>query len=266
MDTNDLFADPSSISSLLSLNKLLLLAIGIAALWLLAQLISMVANNITERLPSKKFFILQINTLLNFIVYLGGSVLLFVQVINPPKELLIAATGSAAVALGFALKDVAASVIAGLFLLFDSPFKVGDRVKFDDVYGDIVSIGLRSVKLRTLDNDFVTIPNSRFINDTVSSSNFGELDMMVITYFYIAYDNDVQKAQDIIHEVIVTSRFAYLKKPVSFTVDEVFLDTFLALKIKAKAHVIDIAYESAFRSDLVSRCNQLFIERGIKRP
>jgi len=51
-----------------------------------------------------------------------------------------------------------AVLVAGLLLLFDRPFRVGDRVSFNDVYGEIVSIGLRTVRLQTLDDNLVT-PN-----------------------------------------------------------------------------------------------------------
>lgn len=266
METSQLLNDGPSFVSLLNLSKVLWLSFGFASLWLLAQAVSLLARNITEYLPSRRFLILQINTLANFLVYLGGTALLFINVINPPKELLIAAAGSAAVALGFALKDIAASVIAGLVLLFDSPFKVGDRISFDDTYGEIIAIGLRSVRLCTLDDNIVTIPNSRFINDVVASGNFGELDMMVVCDFHIHLNNDMDKAKDIIHEVIVTSRFAYLKKPVTFAINEIILHDKLAMQIKAKAYVMDVNYEKAFQSDVVTRVNSLFIEQGIARP
>lgn len=266
METSDLLSDPSSFASLINLNKLFIMAMGIAFLWLLTQVVNILARKITDYLPSRRFLILQVNTLANFLVYLGGGALLFVNVINPPKELVIAAAGSAAVAIGFALKDVASSVIAGLVLLFDSPFKVGDRIQFGDTYGDIVAIGLRAVRLKTLDDNIVTIPNARFISDTVSSSNFGELDMLVVCDFHVDLDNDMNKVKDIIHEVVVTSRFAYLKKPVIFSMSEVILHDKLAMQVKAKAHVMDVEYEKAFQSDVLMRANALFITQGIKRP
>src|SRR5690606_14325176 len=100
---------------------------------------------------------------------------------------------------------------------------VGDRVSFNDVYGEIVSIGLRAVRLQTLDDNLVTIPNSRFITDVVASGNAGALDMMVVTDFHVHFTTDLEKVQDIIREVIVTSRYAYLKKEVSFAIEEASL-------------------------------------------
>lgn len=173
--------DIQAISSLFNYQKLILIALGIFSLWLVIQVMKFLVDKLTEYIPSKRFLVLQFNTLLSFVIYLGGTIAIFISVINPPKEVVIAATGSMAVAIGFALKDVASSIIAGLVLIFDTPFKTGDRIEFDGSYGEIVAIGLRSVKIRTLDDNIVTIPNARFINDVVASANYGALDMMVVS-------------------------------------------------------------------------------------
>ena len=143
---------------------------------------------------------------------------------------------------------------------------MGDRVSFNDTYGEIVSIGLRSVRLNTLDDNLVTIPNSRFITEMVASGNAGALDMMVVCDFHLSLDADIELAQSLIHEVVVTSRFAYLKKPVNFVLNEVVIAERLALQIKVKAYVIDVHYEKAFQSDIVKRVSRLFIENNIARP
>ena len=83
----------------------------------------------------------------------------------------LAADGLSVVAVGFATRDLLASLVAGILIIFDRPFQIGDRVKFGGEYGDILKIGLRSVKLRTLDDSTVTIPNNLFLSEVVSSSN-----------------------------------------------------------------------------------------------
>ncbi len=109
--------------------------------------------------------------------------------------MLLALGGGAAVAIGFSLKDLVASLFAGIILLFDRPFQVGDRVTFGNTYGEITSIGLRAVRLQTLDDNLVTIPNSRFIVDPVASGNAGELDMMVVMPFHLALNADIAAGQ-----------------------------------------------------------------------
>ncbi|MCC1498376.1 mechanosensitive ion channel family protein, partial [Alcanivorax sp. 1008] len=191
---------------------------------------------------------------------------LVVGVLQPPREFLIAVGGAVAVALGFALKDIVASLVAGILLLFDRPFRVGDRVTFGDTYGEIVSIGLRTVRLVTLDDNLVTIPNSRFITDVVASGNAGELDMMVVTDFHVSLQADLEKVRKLIEEVVVTSRYAYLKKPVSFAIEEVEVARTLGIRMRTKAYVLDMRYEKEFQSDLVMRVSQMFKAHGIVRP
>ena len=263
---SDVVNDLTNVASLFNMSKLFLLLAGIFAIYMLNKVARFIFNKLMDKLPGNRFTILQIATLFSFILYIFGSFALILGVLNPPKEFIYAAGGSIAVAVGIALKDVVASVIAGLVLLFDRPFIVGDRVNFDGSYGEIVSIGLRSVRLQTLDDNLITIPNARFMNEMVSSGNSGALEMMVVCDFHIAIDADIEKAKEIIREVIVTSRYAYLKKPVSFAIAEVAIAERLAIQIKAKAYVLDIHYEKAFQSDIVTRTSQLFIDKAIPRP
>lgn len=263
---NQALQDISAISDLFNVSKVMMLLAAMIVMWLGNKVVRHLCEALMASIPARRFLILQIATLFTFVWYFVGTYWLISGIIQPPKEMLLALGGSAAVATGIALKDVVASIIAGVILLFDRPFQVGDRVSFNDTYGEIVSIGLRSVRLNTLDDNLVTIPNSRFITEVVSSGNAGALDMMVVVDFHVALDAEIELAQNLIHEVIVTSRFAYLKKPVSFVFSEVIVAERLALQIKAKAYVLDVHYEKAFQSDIVKRVSRLFIENNIARP
>lgn len=265
MDESTLKA-AAGLGEILDLSKIALLLLGIFLLWLSNKFVRNLSQRLMEKLPTRRFTILQIATLFTFVWYIGGGYVLIAGIIQPPREMILAMAGSAAVAIGIALKDVVASVIAGVVLLFDRPFQVGDRVSFGDTYGEIISIGLRSVRLQTLDDNQVTIPNASFITETVASGNSGALDMMVVMDFHVALDADIDLAQKLINEAIVTSRFAYLKKPVSFALSEVIIANRLALQVKAKAYVLDINYEKAFQSDVVKRVSSLFVENNIARP
>ena len=266
MEANETLQGINDFTELLDLGKVFMLISAGIFIWLTNNALRRFAMGLMEKIPSRRFLILQVATLLTFIWYFGGVYWMIVGILQPPEKLMLALTGSAAVATGFALKDVAASIIAGLLLLFDRPFQVGDRVSFGDTYGEIVSIGLRSVRLNTLDDNLVTIPNSRFITEVVSSGNAGALDMMVVCNFHVALDADLEKAQELIHEAIVTSRFVYLKKPVTFSINEVVTAQRLAIQISAKAYVMDVHYEKAFQSDIVIRVTKLFAEHRINRP
>lgn len=246
--------------------RIALLLGGIAALVFIAGLMNRLAAGASERFPSHRLLFLQIVTTFDFCIYIFGGAFLIYIALSPAKELLIALGGGAAVAIGLSLKDLVASLVAGLTLLFDRPFLVGDRVQFGDVYGEIKSIGLRSVKLVTLDDSLVTIPNARFISDVVSSGNAGALDMMIVIPFHVALDADIEAARRLIHETVVTSRFAYLAKPVKVVASEIVIGHNLAVQLSAKAYVLDVQYEKDFQTDVVMRVTQAFFENQIKRP
>jgi small conductance mechanosensitive channel len=263
---NQALQDISAVGDLFDLGKMIMLLSAMFVLWLVNKVIRHFCEVLMTSIPARRFMILQLATLFTFVWYFVGTYWVITGIIQPPREMVLALGGSAAVAIGFALKDVVASIVAGVILLFDRPFQVGDRVSFNDTYGEIVSIGLRSVRLNTLDDNLVTIPNSRFITEMVSSGNAGALDMMVVCDFHLSMNANLELAQSLIHEVVVTSRFAYLKKPVSFVLNEVIVADRLALQIKVKAYVIDVHYEKAFQSDIVKRVSKLFIENTIARP
>lgn len=265
-DANELINDLISLFEIFNIYTLLLLIFGVLLIIGVNTGLTKVSSSLMDKVPTKRFLILQISTLLSFTLYIFGTIGLTVGVLQPPREFMIAIGGAVAVALGFALKDIVASLVAGILLLFDRPFRVGDRVTFNDTYGEIVSIGLRTVRLITLDDNLVTIPNSRFITEVVASGNAGELDMMVVTDFHVALGADLEMARDLIEKAVVTSRYAYLKKPVSFAVEEVVMASYLAIRMRTKAYVLDVRYEKDLQTDLVMRVSKLFKEHNIERP
>ena len=252
--------------SLLQFQRLFFLVVAIAILVLINRLISRFADRLSERFNARRLLILQITTVVTFFIYVTGVPTIFYISLSPPKELLLALGGSIAVAIGFAIKDVVSSFVSGIVLLFDRPFQVGDRVTIGDTYGEVKSIGLRAVRVVTLDDNVVTIPNTKLITEQVASGNFGALDMMIVVNFHLALDEDIERIIDILTEVVVTSRFAYLAKPVSIVVSEVEVAQRLALKFSVKSYVLDVRYEKAYQTDLVSRASRVFKESQVRRP
>ena len=82
---------------------------------------------------------------------------------------LLGAAGLLTVALGFAAQTSASNVISGLFLIGESPFSIGDTIVVEGITGEVLSIDLLSVKLRTMDNLFVRVPNESLIKSRVTT-------------------------------------------------------------------------------------------------
>ena len=75
---------------------------------------------------------------------------------------IIAGMGIGGFAFAMAAKDTISNIFGGFTIFTDKPFKMNDRIKINGFDGTIVEIGLRSTRLRTLENRIVTIPNSTF--------------------------------------------------------------------------------------------------------
>lgn len=246
--------------------KIIAIIICFVIMVVVVKLISKLAKKIEDTNPGYRLISLKIATIASFSIYILGSLGVLYAVIRPPKELLLAVGGSAAVAIGFALKDLVSSFISGLILLFDPPFQVGDRVSFGGVYGEIVSIGLRAVRLTTLDDNLVTIPNSKFLTDFVASGNAGALDMMVCVDFILSTDTDLRKARELLYEVVATSKYVFIRKPINVVFTEKSESQFHWIEVKVKAYVLDVIYEKAFQTDIVLRGNEVLNLNEIKRP
>lgn len=219
-----------------------------------------------ERFADRRLVIQQTGALVRFTVFLTGFTGAALTLFTLEKELLLAIGGSFAVAFGFAAKDLAASVLAGVIILVDRPFQVGDRVTFEGYYGDIVGVGLRSVRLMTLDDTQVTIPNNRFLTEAVASGNAGEVDMMIQIDLFIGVDQDLAEARRLLSEVLTTSRYVNLNRRWGVSASEVIRESYFAVRLRAKAYVLDVRYEKAFETDVTERALAAFRESSIEPP
>jgi len=98
-----------------------------------------------------------------FYVVLGLFVASALTEVGFDLGILLGAAGILTVAIGFASQTSASNVISGLFLLGEKPFAVGDVIRVGSTTGEVLSVDLLSVKLRTFDNLFVRIPNETMI-------------------------------------------------------------------------------------------------------
>ncbi len=223
-------------------------------------------ETLSQRFTTQRLVMQQLGTVIQFVVYLGTAVVVTLLSVRLDDKVLTLIGGTAAVAIGFATKDLVASFIAGVTVMIDRPFQVGDRVSFGGEYGDIVAIGLRSVRMQTLDDNTVTIPNNKFLSDMTSCANYGALDMQVKIDFYIGVADDVMRAKEIVTEAALTSRYVHLPKPVVVLVGQVVEHTFMATRLRLRAYVLDTRYESAFISDVTLRVLDAFRQVQIQPP
>jgi MscS family membrane protein len=115
-----------------------------------------------------------------------------------------ASAGVAGIAIGFAAKDTLANVISGVFILTDAPFKVGDFILLDTGdRGKVTHIGLRTTRIKTMDDMEITIPNSIISNATLTNESGGETDknFRVKIPFGVAYGSDIDHVEKIVMDL-----------------------------------------------------------------
>ena len=106
---------------------------------------------------------------------------------------------AATLAIGFAMQDVLKNFVAGVFIFTEKPFKIGDWIEWDGNSGVVEDISLRITRLRTFDNELLTVPNSQLTDSVVK--NPVDADTLRIKFvFGIGYDDDVEAATEIILE------------------------------------------------------------------
>jgi len=214
-----------------------------------------IVTSIGAAFAERRLLLQRISAFIHFFAYVAIIATVMVLSFELSPQVLAIIGGSIAVAVGFATKDLMASLVAGVMIIFDRPFQVGDRVRFEEEFGDILAIGLRSVKLRTLDDSTVTIPNNLFLSNVTASSNSGQLDMQTVVDFHIGVDQDIQLARDLI-----------LPKPIVVHVSQQTLANCVALRLRLKAYVLDTRYEKDFETDVTLRVMGVFAKADIRPP
>jgi small-conductance mechanosensitive channel len=258
--------DPKAVGELLNLNKILTSLVILAVAFVIARVASGALDNLGSQLAARKLLLKKVASLVRFSIYILAALIIIMGVLQPDRETLFALSAALAVTIGLALKDLTGSIIAGMIVLVDSPFQVGDRVQFGDTYGEVVEIGLRTVKINTLDDNLVSIPNNKFLTDAVASSNAGALDMMIVMDFFIGVDEDYKQARAIVEEATLISRFVFLKKPIVVHVHDVLVGDSYGTRIRSKFYVSDTSYETAIKTDITQNVKEAFREAGIRSP
>lgn len=245
------------------LDRLIMLVLGGVIVYVLSKAIQSFSLKLSIKAPNKKNKILQISTLINFFVSLAGSGSIIYFTLNPSREVTIAFLGSASVAIGFSLKDLVSSLISGITIITDPPFKVGDFVQYKEIKGHVTHVGLRVVRILNADHQVITIPNSNITSDFVIVQNPGDGFIQTVTSFYLPISVDIEKVKNILYEVACTGVHIYLSEKVLITIEQVLNPDMSYLKFNVKAHVSHSQYSDDFQADLYHRSFKVFKEKKI---
>ena len=221
-----------------------------------------VLDTLAERSTARRLSFKWLIPITRMVLWAIAVYLIVNNIFQVDAQGLIAAGAALGVGIAVAAQDVLKNVLGGLTVVFDQPFQVGDKISVGGTYGEVVSIGLRSTRIVTADDDLVSVPNSQVVEEQVANANAGQLNCQVVTDLHLPGRVDERRAKEIAFEAAVTSKYVFLKKPVVVLVQDDFRTTFVT-RVKIRAYVLDPRFEFVFQSDVTERAREGFRAAGL---
>lgn len=209
-----------------------------------------------------------LNTVVRFVVIALG-VLVGLQTMGVDITPVLAGAGVLGLAISLAAKDTLSNLIAGILLILDRPFQVGDRIELwnapseTGTWGDVVEIGLRATKIRNPDNLLVVIPNNEIMKRDIVNYTASGSHIRLRIPIGIAYDADIEKAREAILEA-AREVSGVKERPAPIVILRSFGESSIDLQLRVW---IDNARDRrAVADEITERVKRRFDERGIEIP
>ncbi|MEJ2205622.1 MAG: mechanosensitive ion channel, partial [Gemmatimonadota bacterium] len=228
----------------------------------LIKSVTWLLDTLAERSAKRRLFYKKLAPIVRLVLWVFAAYLVVRVIFQVDARGVIAAAAAVGVAVGFAAQDLLKNLFGGQILVFDQPFQVGDKISVGGTYGEVVSIGLRSTRMVTPDDNLVSVPNAQVVDGQVANANAGELNCQVVTDLYLPGWVDESVAKKIAFQAAASSKYVYLNKPIVVLVKDEFKETFLT-RIRVKAYVLDPRHEFSFQSDVTERARAGFREAGL---
>lgn len=181
------------------------LCVGLPFLWVACQAL----RRMLSRHLSTHVSVLVSNIALYMgCIFLGISIL---HELGFNVSALLGAAGIIGIAVGFAAQTSVANIISGLFLVLEGSCTIGDQIEHGSLSGTIESIDLLAVKVRTVENTFVRIPNEFFIKKVMVNRTYYPV-RIVAFKVCVPFEYEVSKVVSMIDEVLVADAF-FLSQP-----------------------------------------------------
>ncbi|MDD1688581.1 MAG: mechanosensitive ion channel family protein [Methanoregula sp.] len=180
---------------------------------------------------------------------------------------LLAAAGIIGIALALAAQDFISNFFGGAIISVDKPFKVGDRIKVEDYYGDVISVGSRSTRIKTLDYQIVTIPNNKLTTNIVINYSEPDQKLRITIPISVAYGTDPRRVKEILLEIAqdaIKNTGYLLDDPAPTVFFTEFADSSLNFILRVWAKKYNIPEE--VKDSINCRIAERFAREGIQIP
>jgi small conductance mechanosensitive channel len=170
-------------------------------------------------------------------------------VIESSLQNMVALFSIVGLAVGFALKDYTSSLVAGVVAVGEMPYRNGDWIEVNGVYGEVQHVGMRTVSIVTPDDTMVSIPHLKIWTELILNANNGESSLQCVTDFYLHPHHDAAQVRQVLQDVALTSPYRQINKPVAVIVQEKPWGT----QYRVRAYPVDSRQQFRFITDLTIR-------------
>ncbi|MCL1483307.1 MAG: mechanosensitive ion channel family protein [Marinobacter sp.] len=186
---------------------------------MIASLLSWAVQNVFPRIAAKlggkpRLYLLASVPLLRLVIIVATVILVVPILVKPTLENMVAIFGALALALGFAFKDYANSLIAGIVTLYEMPYRPGDWIEIDGQYGEVRAIGTRAAELLTPDDTVIVVPHSKLWDSLIANGNDGTDHLMCVAEFHLQPHHDMARVMTLLRTVAFTHPLTKTWKPV----------------------------------------------------
>ncbi|UVW29295.1 mechanosensitive ion channel family protein [Massilia sp. H6] len=231
----------------------------LAGTWLVVLIARTLLPYLAERGPSRmRLFLLGGVPIIRLLMLVLAILWVIPIIFNITLQNFLVISGALGVAIGFAFKDYASSVIAGVVAIFERPYRPGDWVRIGDDYGEVRAVGMRALEICTPADDIVHIPHGKLWESNIANSNDGARTLMCVASFYLRPDHDAARVRCALRDVAMTSAYLEYARPVLVMLAETPLGTHYQLK----AYPFDMRDQFHFISDLTTRGKLAIAEAG----
>lgn len=250
----------SVIQAVLS-NKWLMAAVLIFSGWIFTEIF----EHLTKKHAPKSISGKRVRQTIRFAKFTTWVIVAFMvfSYFGLGSDLVLGATVLGA-AITFVSQNLLSNVAAGIYILFAKPFSHGEIIKINTIFGEVYDIGLVSTKVRTLNNELVTIPNTMFLTYGVTNYETDDPRIVVEIDMGVEYKADLERVKGIIldtvtHYAIECHKVLLDPKPVIWTME--FGESSIHMRLRV---CIDFARDLFIvPSDLREKIKKAFDREGI---
>lgn len=187
------------------------------------------------------------------------DVLMILDVSGIDTKGLMASLGILSIIIGLSLQDLLKDIIAGVAILTENQFSVGDNVKIGDFRGDVVYLGLKTTRVRSYTGEIKIIAN-RNITEVINYSLKPSKSLIDLS---IPYEEDYEKTKKIIETVADRLEVNYTIKKAEIQGIQAFEDNYYVVRIVAITKPVQ---DSQFKKTFLEEILKEFKKHNIKKP